>query len=196
MRRRTGGLGLAARAGGRASRLARRGYTLIEVLVVVTVLGIAASMVIPSFGGSDGMRVQAAVRTVVSDITFAQSDALAFQSGRAVVFHPGEGKYAVVEVRGSAIDESTDMIYDQRLQAGRYGNVRIASTSLGGADADTLIFDEMGAPVTDAGGSTPAGNGTIVIEGAGDRYTLTVEGYTGRVSIVRTAIPVVEGNGR
>lgn len=165
-----------------------RGYTLVEVLIVVTVLGIAAAMVIPSMGGSNGLRAQAAVRTVVADITFAQSDALAFQSGRALVFHPSQGKYAVVEVRGSNIDERTDLIYGQQIQQGRYGDIRITRVSLGGANADTLIFDEMGGPVTLPGGSTPAGNGTIIMEGAGDRYTLTIEGYTGRVTVARETI--------
>lgn len=169
-----------------------RAYTLIEVLVVVTVLGIAASMVIPSFGGSDGMRVQAAVRTIVSDIALAQSDALAFQSGRALVFHIDEGRYSMVEVRGNSISEETDLIQTQKLTDTRFGKLRITRIDFGGAVANTLMFDEMGAPVTAPGGSTPAGNGTIVIEGAGDRYTLTVEGYTGRVTVARTDITEIE----
>lgn len=177
LRRRAGALNVLA-----------RGYTLVEVLIVVTVLGIAASMVIPSMGGSNGLRAQAAVRTVVSDITFAQSDSLAFQSGRALVFHPSQGKYSIVEVRGSNIDEATDLIYGQQIQQGRYGDIRITRVSLAGANGDTLIFDEMGGPVTLPGGSTPAGNGTIIMEGAGDRYTLTIEGYTGRVTVARETI--------
>jgi prepilin-type N-terminal cleavage/methylation domain-containing protein len=174
------------------ARLAiRRAYTLIEVLVVVTVLGIAASMVIPSFGGSDGMRVQAAVRTIVSDIAFAQSDALAFQSGRAVIFHLDEGRYSVVEVRGGTVDEDTDLIQGQKLSNARFGALRIVSVDFGSTISNALIFDEMGAPVTSPGGSTPAGNGTIIIEGAGDRYTLTVEGYTGRITVARADIVAV-----
>jgi prepilin-type N-terminal cleavage/methylation domain-containing protein len=169
-----------------------RAYTLIEVLVVVTVLGIAASMVIPSFGGSDGMRVQAAVRTIVSDIALAQSDALAFQSGRAIVFDLDEGRYSIVEVRGGQINEETDLIQTQKLTNTRFGNLRITRIDFGGSIANALIFDEMGAPVTSPGGSTPAGNGTIVIEGAGDRYTLTVEGYTGRVTVARTDVTAIE----
>ena len=163
-------------------------YTLVEVLVVVTVLGIAAAMVIPSMGGSGGLRAQAAVRTVVADIAFAQSDALAFQTGRAVVFHAAQNRYSLVEVRGSSVDEASDLIYAQTLPPGRFGDVRITRVSLAGSEGDTLIFDEMGGPVTTAGGSTPAGNGTVIMEGSGDRYTLTIEGYTGRVSVTRTAL--------
>jgi prepilin-type N-terminal cleavage/methylation domain-containing protein len=173
----------------------RGGYTLIEVLVVVTVLGIAASMVIPSFGGSEPLRVQAAVRTVVSDITFAQSDALAFQTGRAITFHADEGRYALIEVRGSSVNESTDMIYDQQLANARFGVLQIVEADFGSNVDGTLIFDEMGSPVTAAGGSTPAPNGRLVIEGAGDRYTLTVEGFTGRVTIARTEIEEDENGG-
>ena len=145
-------------------------------------------MVIPSMGGSNGLRAQAAVRMLVSDITYAQSDALAFQSGRAIVFHASQGKYSLVEVNGTNVDETGDLIYGQNFPAGRFGDVRITRVSLAGADGDTLIFDEMGGPVTSPGGSTPAGNGTIIMEGAGDQYTITIEGYTGRVTVTRTTL--------
>ncbi|MBX3362550.1 MAG: type II secretion system protein [Phycisphaeraceae bacterium] len=57
---------------GSLRRTTARAYTLIEVLVVVTVLGIAAALVIPEMSSAHSLRVQASVRTIVSDITFAQ----------------------------------------------------------------------------------------------------------------------------
>lgn len=173
----------------------RRGYTLVEVLIVVTVMGIAGALVIPSMGGAGVLRVQAAVRAVVSDIAFAQSDSLAFQTGRAVLFPENTNGYSLVEVRGSNIDASTDLMYSNGFQNAQYGDARIVSVNLAGSDGRTLIFDELGSPVTAAGGSTPASNGTIVIEGSGQRYTLTIEGYTGRVSVVRTEILPESGGG-
>lgn len=169
-------------------RAIRRGYTLVEVLVVVTVLGIAGALVVPSLSGTGVLRVQAAVRSVVSDIAFAQSDALAFQSGRAVMFPEGAQGYSVVEVRGSNIDPSTDLMYSNNFKNSQYGDAAITSVRLSGGDGRTLIFDELGSPVTTAGGSTPASNGTIVIEGSRQRFTLTIEGYTGRVSVVKTEL--------
>jgi prepilin-type N-terminal cleavage/methylation domain-containing protein len=166
-------------------RSAARAYTLIEVLVVVTVLGIAAAMIVPSMDSAGVLRVQAAVRTVVADLTFAQSDALAFQNGRAVVFYPDENRYVICEVRGTTIDPDNDRISESRFNASRFGDSRIHGARFG--DGSTLIFDEMGGPVTEAGGNVPAPNGTITINGSRQRFEITVEGYTGRVTVRRVA---------
>ena len=72
-----------------------RAYTLLEVLVVVTILGTAAAIVVPSMGSAGNLRVQTAVREVIADITFAQSDAVAYQTRRAIIFFEGEGRTRV-----------------------------------------------------------------------------------------------------
>jgi type II secretory pathway pseudopilin PulG len=155
------------------------------VLVVVTVLGIAAALVVPSLSGADVLRVQGAVRTVVSDITLAQSEALAFQVGRAIRFDVTGNRYQMIEVRGTNIDASTDLISETFLGGAKFGDAEIKSATFAGDDEVTLIFDEMGGPVTAAGGSTPAGNGVLSIRGSGQVFNLTVEGYTGRVTVAR-----------
>jgi len=67
-------------------RRRRRGYTLVEMLLVVTVLGIAAAMLVPNLVGRDTYSIEAALRQLVADVTFAQSDALAGQGHRRVQF--------------------------------------------------------------------------------------------------------------
>ncbi len=64
-------------------RARARAYTLVEVLVIVVILGILGTMVVPTVSPAAELRAQSAVRTLVSDITFAQSDAMAFQRARA-----------------------------------------------------------------------------------------------------------------
>ncbi len=165
----------------RSPRAARRAYTLVEVLVVVTILGICASMVAPTMTGSQGLRVQAAVRTIVADITEMQCDALAFQKGRALVFHPDENRYVTVEVNGTTIDEKLDTLSQVKFNQDSFGDAKIKDASFDGDEV--LIFDELGSPVTTPGGSTPATNGTVTITGAGEKYQITIEAYTGRVSV-------------
>lgn len=167
----------------RSARSVRRAYTLVEVLVVVTILGICASMVAPTMTGSQGLRVQAAVRTLVADITEMQSDALAFQKGRALVFHTDENRYVTVEINGTSIDESLDRLTTVTFSRSDFGEAKLSDADFD--DAAVLIFDELGSPVTTPGGSTPASNGTIKISGAGESYQVTVEAYTGRVSVVK-----------
>jgi len=171
----------------------RSGYTLIEVLVLVVILGIAAAMIVPNMRSTDVLRVQAAVRTVVSDITVAQSDAVAYQQGRAIVFFPSDNRYVTVEVRGAQIDPSLDRLWETQFRGGEFGDSRISGVDFAGGT--TLIFDELGAPVTAPGGTTPAPTGSVTIEGGTQAFRVDVEGYTGRVTVTRLdPPPPVPGN--
>jgi len=69
-------------------RALRKGYTLIEVLIVVTILGLAGALLVPYLSSKGDFDTQSAVRTLIADISFAQSDALANQGFRSVYFYP------------------------------------------------------------------------------------------------------------
>lgn len=163
----------------------RRAYTLVELLVVVAILGLAAAVVGPAMGGTGVLRVQAAVRSIVADITEAQSEALACQRGRAIVFSPDGNSWAVVEVNGAVLDPDLDLIRTGVIRGADFGDSKLVSADFDG-DA-VLIFDEMGAPVTTPGGDTPGANGVIKVTGSGQEFTITVDAYTGRVTVRRTA---------
>ncbi|MEO1008485.1 MAG: GspH/FimT family protein [Planctomycetota bacterium] len=174
-------------------RRQRSAYTLVEVLVVVTVLGIAAALVVPAMGSAGNLRVQSAVREVVADITFAQSDAVAYQARRAVVFFEGEGRYVVCEVRGATIDPETDALFDRTRPDERYDVIWDNQQTNGAAIIDVdfdgdnvLIFDELGGPVETAAGDRPGAGGEIRIRDAsGQTFVIMVEPYTGRVTVER-----------
>ena len=55
----------------------RRGFTLVEILCVVVILGIASAIIIPQLGTHDDMKVAAAARTVMADLIYAQNTAIA-----------------------------------------------------------------------------------------------------------------------
>jgi prepilin-type N-terminal cleavage/methylation domain-containing protein len=166
------------------SRPASRAYTLIEMLIVVVVLGIAGAMVIPNLTSADVLRVQGAVRTIVADITIAQSDAVAMQRSRAIVFHPDPVRpyYTIVEVNGTTIDESLDALETRQLGGDEFGFTSIEAISL---PNNTLIFDALGGPVSAPGSGTPAPDGFIDLRGSDQRFRIHIEGYTGRVRVER-----------
>lgn len=179
-------------APGNRTRCNARAYTLVEILVVVTVLGIAAAMVIPQMGSANVLRVQAAVRSVVADITLAQSDALAMQEARAIVFEPDENRYTLVEVVGDDIDPEANAMYESSGPGQRFvrdfdetewGGAAITAAAFDGDE--TLVFDEMGSPIQEAGDSTPGLGGTVTITGSGSVFTVSVDAYTGRVTVSR-----------
>jgi prepilin-type N-terminal cleavage/methylation domain-containing protein len=183
----------------RASRIARaagRGFTLLEILVVIVVLGIAGALVIPAMGETGVLKVQAAVRTIISDITFIQAEAVAFQERRAMVFDVDTSSYALVEVPGSTIDVAANTMFDPTKPDGRYlvdfrdekfGQARITSAAFSGTN--TLIFDGMGGPVADAAGALPGNGGTVRVTGSGQTIDIRVEPFTGRVVVVTVTPP-------
>lgn len=173
----------------------RQAYTLVEVLVVITILGVAGMMVVPTLGQTDVLRVQGAVRAIVADLTFAQADALAYQEQRAVVFDVSENQYILVAVFDGTVDPALNALFDPQGPGQRYvidfddpayGNSQLASPDFDGDEI--IIFDELGGPVLSPGSDTPASNGTVDIIGASSRMRVTVEAFTGHITVAEVPI--------
>lgn len=188
-----------------------RGYTLIELLIVIVILGLAGALVIPSMSETGVLRVQAAVRTMVSDMTFAQSDALAFQSRRVIVFgrvaridegsglivtEPGNGYTVYAPPVGAAtLDLNNDVMIDpgdprrsrpftRLFGVQEFGAAEVQDPAFNGGAQ--LIFDELGGPVRQLTGDDPGGTGTVDIVAPDGRFRVTVEAFTGRITVART----------
>lgn len=169
------------------------GYTLVEMLMVIIILGIAGALVIPSMGEAGVLRIHGAVRTLVSDITFAQTDALAYQQRRAVIFDELSNSYTIAEV---AVSSGGDVTYIPLFQAGGPGGQYIVDFDVDGFDGarlrlptfdgdNILIFDEIGAPVAEAAGDTSANLGSIYIDSDRATFRIDVAPYTGQVHVVK-----------
>jgi len=164
-------------------------YTLIELLLVIIMLGIASALVVPSLGSTDVLRVQSAVRTIVADINYAQSDALARQRGLAIIFNAGSNSYSIVEVKGTTLFPATDTIQSVTLSnSRRFHDTRLVSATFDNG-SNILVFDDMGGPVTAPGSSTPGNGGVIVVSGSQSVFNITVEPYTGRLTVTRVSGP-------
>ncbi|MBX3386661.1 MAG: prepilin-type N-terminal cleavage/methylation domain-containing protein [Phycisphaeraceae bacterium] len=171
----------------------RSGFTLLELLCVIVVLGLAGAMIIPAMGETGILRVQGAVRMVVSDITFIQSDAVAFQERRAMVFDVANNRYTLVAVPGNVIDVQNNVLYDPTKRSGRY-EVNLSDARFGdsrmtqaGFDGDNvLMFDALGGPVVDAGSNAASAGGTVTIIGMQQTFRIQVDAFTGRVRVVRS----------
>ena len=172
-----------------------RAYTLVEMLIIISILGIASAIVIPSVGQAGTLRGQSSVRAVVSDIAFAQSDAMAFQTGRAVVFDVENNSYVICSVNGAIVDPETDALYDPSRTGGlmgidlddeMFGLARLESVDIDGGNM--LVFDEMGAPVAEPLSNSPSAGGVITIVCENQRYTIVIDGFTGHITTSRADI--------
>jgi prepilin-type N-terminal cleavage/methylation domain-containing protein len=174
-----------------ANTIRPRAYTLVEMLLVIVILGIAGAMVVPHTGQAQVLRVHAAVRTVVADLTFAQTDALAYQQRRAVIFDQESNSYTVAEV---VVSSGGDVSFIPLYKSGGLDGEFIVDFDTGGFNGsrmwypdfeggDVLIFDEIGAPVADGASDEPAGLGSVYIEGSGSVFRIDVLPYTGQVRV-------------
>ncbi len=155
------------------------GYTLVEVLIIVAIIGIAAAIVVPNMLAAGTLGVQAAARIIIADILFAQNDAIAQQQNRRVVFDPANESYSLIDEVGTVLtarwkggsdnNYTVDFTTDTRFQG-----VVIVSANFGGATPQTLEFDALGGPLS---------GGTVEIEFQGTRYRVTVAAFTGRVTV-------------
>ena len=75
-----------------------QGFTLIEILVVVVILGIASAVIVPQIGRRDDLTVSAASRVLMADLIFAQNKAIAMQARYCVVFDQANAKYQLYQL--------------------------------------------------------------------------------------------------
>ncbi len=176
-------------------RCSRGAYTLIELLLVIVILGISGAMVIPHTSQAQVLRIHAAVRTLVSDITFAQTDALAYQERRAILFDEEANTYTIAEV---VVSSGGGVSYIPLFLSGGPDGQYVVDFDLGGFDGARLrmpdfegdailVFDEIGAPVVDGASDTAAGLGSVYIDSDQSTFRVDISPYTGQVRIEKVA---------
>lgn len=71
------------------------GFTLIELLMVITLVGILAAMVLPSFEPSLNDQLRATARILATDLAYARSLAVTTNSRYRIVFDVKENRYTL-----------------------------------------------------------------------------------------------------
>ena len=167
-------------------RRLKAGYTLIEVLITVTIMGFAAAIIVPNMMQGGSLGVQAGARMIIADLLFAQNEAMAQQSTRRVVFDTDNNSYRVEKYDSGATawvlefnpskgmggnQQNYEMDFDED---GRFRGIEIVSAEFNGSS--TVEFDDLG---------NPSSGGTIEIRYEDHAFEIKVAPFTGRVTVER-----------
>jgi prepilin-type N-terminal cleavage/methylation domain-containing protein len=162
-----------------------RGFTLIEILMVVVILGIMSAVILPQLGTRDDLKVASAARTLMADLLYAQSRAVAMQKMQYVIFDTANKKYDVCDVMSPQhiiANPVTGAQYEQVFGVAPLDNVTFSSVSFDGQTV--LAFDSLGTPYSYNGGVLSAlGSGSVVLKCRTNQLTVSVQPYSGEIKV-------------
>ena len=74
----------------------RCGYTLVEMLIVVTIVGLMASVILPTMSSTSGaVSLEAMARTMAADLRIARQSAIQYNTSYALTFNLTDNSYSV-----------------------------------------------------------------------------------------------------
>ena len=92
------GPGKSTPVGGKAKSPSLRGFTLIELILVLVIIGFITSLVAPAITSSTGLRLKTTVRRLAAGLRFARSQAVITGNTYQVIFDVENGAMAIEPV--------------------------------------------------------------------------------------------------
>jgi len=164
--------------------MGRLGFTLIEMLIVLVILSIAAAIAVPMMSSAASMQIRAAGGVVAADLEYAKSMAISRGQRYAVVFDTANESYEIRDVNNVVIEhpikKGSNYVVDFTSD-GRLDRVDITGANFDGFAK--ITFDYLGSPYSGNAGATAMNSGTITLEAGDLTKTVTVEPVTGFISV-------------
>jgi len=173
------------------ARQHHRAFTLVEILTVVVILGIASAIVVPQLGSRDDLRAASATRQVMADLIYAQSRAISTQHKHYIEFAGNQYTISSRPDDSSSLTTITHPItkepYVQTVGVANTPLEKVKINSINFASTSWVCFDEFGAPFTYDPNTntltTMSSIGTIEIGCGTEKLTISVEPYTGDTNV-------------
>jgi prepilin-type N-terminal cleavage/methylation domain-containing protein len=170
-------------------------FTLVEILVVVTILGIAAAIIVPQIGSRGDLKAAAASRLIMADLIYAQNRAISTQTKHYVTFSTSTPQsYRIVTSMTPLVNITHPITKasEYAVTFGSNGSAGLSDISLGTVSFEgktTIAFDELGVPYYyDAASNTTtalstSGGSTIAVKCGTFTLTISIEPYTGEIKV-------------
>lgn len=164
---------------------AARGWTVIEIVMVIVIMGILALLAIPRFDTFYSIKLNGAAKKLVSDIRYVQQLAVAEHTNTKIVFNTATETYTAQKYNGSSwvaiIDPFTRGDLTENFTSDpQFGGVNIFSTTL---SSTTLRFTLRGVPQEgpDAGPADITVERSVTFTFRGNTVSIFITPQTGRV---------------
>jgi len=172
----------------RSPQSRRTGFTLVEMLMVLVILVIAAAIVIPSIGTAGDSQAASAVRVLQSDLDLARSLALTTQQPYAVVFSDDLRSYKVVaNYAGAGGDYATVTAIDDPVSSKKRRDVTLSAMNKMGSAAVSNLSLGGKTYVKFLSQGDPEAGGTITVTAGRTAWTITIQPLTGMLSVAQTS---------
>ena len=162
---------------------AGRGFTVIELLIVVVIIAIAALTAIPMMTSADSFQMRSAANMIAADLEYAKTIAISRGQSFSVVFDKANESYRIEDESGTVIAHPVKKGFDYIIDF--QNNSRLSKVDIEDVDFDTtseVKFDYLGSPYN--GDGDPLNSGVISLRVGQITVTVNVEPVTGFISIV------------
>lgn len=153
-------------------KTSRVAFTLVELIVVIMIMGIVATVVVPMLSNTQAMQLRANARQIVTELQSAQTASIATRQQYLIEFDRDNNLYQVTPEGEASVSYPLS------------GRVAIRSVDFN--NENNIWFDSMGAPLANTAENPdglPLVTGSLLLESGGEQMTIAVEPVTGRVSI-------------
>ena len=158
------------------------GFTLVELLIVVVIITIAALTAIPMMSSAASMQIRSAANMLAADLEYAKSMAISRGQNFSVVFDKNTESYRIEDQSGTVIPHPVKKGFPYEINFSKDG--RLDKVDIVDVDFDStseVKFDYLGSPYN--GSNSPLNSGVISLQAGGTTTTVTVEAVTGFISI-------------
>ena len=141
------------------------GFTLLELLLVLTIIAMASILVVPTFGGLEGRTFSAQVRQASSLLNYARRTAVVTGQPSTASFYP-------------VLDEEEDVINRQSSSVGSWQSEGAELRFRDSTDRESEIRELIEITFYPEGGST---GGTLLLAQGAQIVSIRIDPFTGRV---------------
>ena len=164
-------------------RVSGSGFTIVELMIVVVIIAIAALTVIPMMTSADSFQIRSAANMVAADLEYAKTIAISRGQSFSVVFDKAAENYRIEDETGSVIAHPVQKGFDYIIDF--QNDNRLDKVDIEDVDFDStnkIKFDYLGSPYNGAG--NPLNSGVISLRAGQITVTVNIEPVTGFISIV------------